>query len=181
MGGSDKLLAYGARYGDAGDAMKDFAEIKTMHLNDEVGDYDAAILTKEPSGTLMLTNGDSTGRFKSGFGGAVVGAVLGVVFPPTVLGMAALGAGAGAIAGRAKQHISRGDIKSLGDLLEPGESGIILVTDSVSDWAAGKLFAHAVSKKAIEVEGDSEAIVAAIRAAATSQGVDAAVEAAKAE
>ena len=166
----DALLVYGAAYDDVGEAMKDFADIKAMWGDKEIGDYDGAILTKEPSGMLILTNADSSGRFKSTFKGLFVGAVLGVVFPPSVLGMAALGAGAGAITGKAKRHLDRTDFKSLGDLLEPGESGILLVTTRVSDWAAPKVLSRAKRHKSIEVEGDAEAIIAAVRAEAEGSG-----------
>jgi len=171
MGKSGKLIVFGAAYDDVGDAMKDFAEMKDMHGEHEIGDYDAGIVTREPSGMLILSNGDSTGHYKGATAGAVVGAVLGVVFPPSMLGLSALGAAAGAAIGGVKKHIGRGDIKSLGDLLQPGESGILLVTTSVSDKAGAALMPRAKRKKAIEVEGDAEAIVAAVRAAAAPHAI----------
>jgi len=165
MAKTDKLKVFGAAYGDVGDAMKDFAEMQSMHVEGEIGSYDAAIVTREPSGQLILSNGDSSGHFKGASAGAIVGAVLGAVFPPSMIGLAALGAGAGAIAGGSKKFIGRGDIKSLGDLLKPGESGILLVSDRVSDDAAASLMPRASRKNSIEVEGDAEAIKAAVRAA----------------
>lgn len=166
MAKTDKLKVFGAAYGDVGDAMKDFAEMQSMHVEGGVGDYDAAIVTKEPSGQLILSNGDSSGHFRGASAGVVVGAVLGAVFPPSMIVAAALGAGAGAIAGGSKKFIGRGDIKSLGDLLKPGESGILLVSERVSDDAAAALMPRALRKKSVDVEGDAEAIKAAVRAAA---------------
>ena len=163
---SDKLIVFGAAYSDVADAMADFSKVEDWRTEGEIGDYDGAIVTKEPSGMLVLSNGHSAGRFKGVSAGAVVGGMLGVVFPPSIIGMAALGAGAGAIAGRTKKHIGRGDIKSLGELLNPGESGILIVTDHVSDKAATELLPKAIRKKSIEVEGDAEAIKAAVLEAA---------------
>ena len=164
---SDKMLrVVGAAYDDVGEAMKDFADMQEMHAGGEIGAYDAAIVTKEESGMLVLSNGDSTGHFSGAKAGFVVGAVLGAVFPPSILAMGALGAGAGAIAGSATKFIGRGDLKSLGELLQPGESGILLVSDSVSEGAEWALMRRAKRKNAIDVEGDAEAIKAAVRAAA---------------
>ncbi len=160
------LKVFGAAYEDVGDAMKDFADMQSMHVEGQIGDYDAAIVTKEPSGQLIVSNGDSSGHFKGATAGAVVGAVLGAVFPPSMIALAALGAGAGAIAGGSKKFIGRGDMKSLGDLLQPGRSGIILVSERISDEAAANLMPRALRKKSTEVEGDAEDVVAAIRTAA---------------
>jgi uncharacterized membrane protein len=166
MDSPDKVLVFGAAYGDVGEAMADYAEMKDLHRDGELGDYDAAIVTKEPSGMLIVSNSDAAGRFKSGSKGAVVGAVLGLVFPPSAIGMAALGAAAGGAMGQVKRHLKRSDMKELGELLQPGESGIILVTESVTDHAAKALFNRAIRAKALEVEADTEAIKAAVKNAA---------------
>ena len=166
MGDSDKLLVFGAAYADSGDAMADYYEIRELYGNGEIGVYDAAVMTREASGEVVVANADSAGRGKVAGKGAVVGAVLGVVFPPSVLGLAALGAATGAAAGRVSRHLKRADLKDIGELLQPGESGVILVTESVSDWAAKKLLSRSMRQKRGEVEGDAEAIAAAIKQAA---------------
>lgn len=166
MGDSDKVIVFGAAYDDVGEAMKDYAEMQEMYGDGKIGDYDSAIVTKEPGGKLVLSNGDSSGHFKGGVKGAVAGAILGIIFPPSALGLAALGAASGAAAGRVKKHLKRSDIKSLGDLLSPSESGILMVTDRVSDEAGAALMTRAKRKKAIRVEADAEKIIAAVRAAA---------------
>ena len=166
MGKTDTLIVVGAAYSDVADAMADFSEVEDWHVEGEIADYDGAIVTKEPSGMLQLSNAHSAGRFKGVGAGAVVGGILGVVFPPSMIGMAALGAGAGALAGHTKKHIGKGDIKSLGELLNPGETGILIVTEHISDKAAVKLLPRAIRRNAIEVEGDAEAIKTAVREAA---------------
>lgn len=165
MAESGKLTVVGAAYADVGEAIKDYTDMQLLY-GEGMGDYDAATVTKEMSGMLIVSNADASGRFKASAKGAVVGAVLGMAFAPAVLGMAALGAATGAATGRVKRHLKRRDMKELGELLNPGESGIILVTESITDKAAAKLFPHAMRKKSIEVEGDTEAIKAAIHEAA---------------
>jgi len=165
MASSGKLTVVGAAYADVGEAMKDYAEMQALY-EEGMGDYEAATVTKEMSGMLIVSNADASGRFRSSAKGAVVGAVLGMVFPPSVVGMAALGAAAGAAVGPVSRHLKRRDMKELGELLNPGESGIILVAESITDKAAAKLFPSSLRKKSIEVEGDAEAIKAAVREAA---------------
>jgi uncharacterized membrane protein len=165
MASSGKLQVFGAAYADIGEAMTDYTEMQALY-EEGMGDYDAATVTKEMSGMLIVSNADASGRFKASAKGAVVGAVLGMAFAPAVLGMAALGAATGAAIGRVNKHLKRRDMKELGELLNPGESGIILVTESITDDTAAKLFPRALRKKSIEVEGDAEAIKVAVREAA---------------
>jgi len=167
MADSVKLKVFGAAYEDVGVAMQDYADMQLLY-QDGMGDYDAAIVTKEPNGALVVSNADAGGRLKTSAKGAVVGAVLGMAFAPAVLGMAALGAATGAAVNQVNRHLKRRDMKELGELLNPGETGIIIVTESITDEAAARLLPHASRKKSIEVEGDAEAIKAAVRDASGS-------------
>jgi uncharacterized membrane protein len=166
MGETGPLKVFGAAYDDAFEAVKDFEEIQTMHADREIGAYDGAIVTKEQSGALMVTNSDSSGWGTGAAKGAAAGAVLGAIFPPSILVMAAVGAVAGAAVGGAKAPLGRADMKDLGDVLEPGETGILVVTDKASDWAATNMMKRAKRKKSGEVEGDAQDIKDAIRRAA---------------
>jgi uncharacterized membrane protein len=82
--------------------------------------------------------------------GIVGGAVLGLIFPPTILGSAALLGGAGAAAGKIGQLHHRSELKDeLEGVVQPGHSGIVAL---VSDPAAVEL------RRALEA---AETIVAA--------------------
>jgi len=63
--------------------------------------------------------------------GVVGGVVLGVIFPPSILGSAVVLGAAGAATGKARQVRNRKDIaEELQDVIEPGHSGILaLVSD----------------------------------------------------
>jgi len=161
MTDAGKLIAYGAAYAEVGEAMKDYQEMQPLYLEGQMGEYDAAIITKEPSGMIIVSDADASGRFKAAGKAAVVGAVLGIVFPPSVLAMAAVGGAVGAAT--VSKHLKRSDMKELGELLNPGESGIMLITERLDDGAGAKLFGRAIRKKAIAVEGDAEAIKAAVK------------------
>jgi len=65
MGDSDKLLVFGAAYADSGEALADYYEIRELYGNGEIGVYDAAVMTREPSGEVIVANADSAGRGRS--------------------------------------------------------------------------------------------------------------------
>ncbi len=164
MSESGKLVVYGAAYAEVGEAMKDYREMQPLHVEGQMGEFDAAIITKEPSGMIIVSESDSSKRFKSAGKAAVVGAVLGIVFPPSALAMAAVGGAVGAAT--VSKYLKRGDMKELGELLNPGESGIMLVTEWLDENAGAKLFGRAIRKKAIAMEGDAEAIKSAVKSMA---------------
>jgi uncharacterized membrane protein len=59
--------------------------------------------------------------------GAGVGALVGILFPPSILGAAIVGAGAGGLTGHLSRGISRGDLKELGEGLEEGSAAVIVL------------------------------------------------------
>ncbi len=103
---------------------------------------------------------------KSGLKWGVVGGVaLGVIFPPSILGSAAVAGSAGALVGKLRQRHHHGELeKQLEDAIQPGHSGLLAL---VSDPNALKIrkaleLADAIVESTIaKVEADD------IKAAAT--------------
>ena len=50
-----------------------------------------------------------------------------MIFPPAILGAAAVGAAAGAVGGHLRRGLSRSDADELGDLLAQGEAALVVV------------------------------------------------------
>jgi uncharacterized membrane protein len=74
------------------------------------------------------TTGDS-GKKGAGIG-ALVGGVLGLIFPPSILASAGLGAVVGGMTGVMRSSdIDQTDVKAMADQLEPGQSMLIAVVD----------------------------------------------------
>lgn len=57
----------------------------------------------------------------------MTGAVVGLIFPPSIIGMAAAGAGVGALAGNFMRGMKRDDIKAMGEMLDEGQAGLVVV------------------------------------------------------
>jgi uncharacterized membrane protein len=162
MADKGMLTVFAAGYDEIGDAMKDFSDMKSLHTEGQLGGYDAALVKKEPSGQVVISNVDSTGRFHAGATGAVIGGVLGAIFPPTIVGMAAVGTAAGAAGSNMRDHLKRSDFKELGALLQDGCSGILLVTDEVTERGIDELLGRSTRKVHTRTEVDAEAIKKAV-------------------
>jgi len=74
------------------------------------------------------TTGDS-GRKGAGIG-AVVGGVMGLIFPPSLLATTALGAAVGGMTGVLRgSAFDEADVKAMADDLEPGQSMVIAIVE----------------------------------------------------
>jgi uncharacterized membrane protein len=66
--------------------------------------------------------------------GALVGGVIGLIFPPSLLASAALGAGIGAITAKLRgEQLSGDDIKAMAESMSPGTSLLVAVMEP--QWA----------------------------------------------
>ena len=81
------------------------------------------------------------------------------LFPPVGIGLATAGAGGaaiGAVAGHASGGMSRGDLKELGETLDAGQAGLIVVyeTNLADQVAANIKAANRVISKATDMAAD---------------------------
>ena len=130
MADQDKtMFLYVAAYTDESAANEDFELLKELNKEGWVGTYDAGVVVKDSEGKLSIKrHTDSTGKGLRR--GLAVGAVLGIVFPPSILATGLVGAGAGAVIGHKLNDLSKDDLKDIGDLLENNESAIVVLGES---------------------------------------------------
>jgi uncharacterized membrane protein len=153
----DTFIAYVGVYDNARDADADYDLVKDLHTKAGLIDsYDAAVIERRASGKVKITKKHETPTRVGGVLGGGVGLATGLVvalFPFAAIGgglialTTAGGAVLGAVAGHAAAGMSRHDLKELGEHLDAGQAGLVVV--GVSDM--GSKIEHAM-KKAKKVE-----------------------------
>jgi uncharacterized membrane protein len=153
MTGSGGTFVLVATYPDEATAQQDYQVVKDAHAAGLVGSYDAAVVTKDASGKVH-ENKDETATRHGAWWGVAAGAALGVIFPPSVLGAAAVGGAVGGISGHLAKGMSRSEAKQLGDFIDPGQAGLIVVGESKVEDAIKNAVTRAEKQTAKELDVD---------------------------
>ena len=140
----DTLMAYVGVYDNVADAEADYQVVKDRHVQAGLSDaYDAAVIERREDGKTKIVKKHETPTRVGGVMGGGVGLATGLVvalFPfaaiggGLLVGTTAAGAVLGAVAGHAAAGMSRHDLKELGEHLDTGEAGLVVV--AVSDMGA---------------------------------------------
>lgn len=145
------VFIYAAIYSDRSAAVADYELLVDLHAAALVGTYDAAVISKDDEGKVHVEKHEKA-RQHGGWGGAGVGAVVGLIFPPTVIAGAVVGGLAGAIGGHLKNAFSKGEAKELGEALEEGQAAIVVVGQSRVEEQLNKVLERAA--RTVEKELD---------------------------
>jgi len=159
---ADGIVVFVGAYANLEDAEADFEGIKMLKAEKFLGDYEAALFTKEEGGKVKIVNTDATERGWGAKVGLVTGAVIGLIFPPSILGMGALGAGVGAVLGNFMKGMKRSDIEEVGNMLDEGQAGIILVGEVTIEEGMDRLMKRAAKVAKKEVDAQAKEIKDAI-------------------
>jgi uncharacterized membrane protein len=127
MARPDGVIIYEGIYGSLEDAKMDFEAIKALKHEKLIGEYESALFEKDAEGKVRILETHASARGWGAKAGLVTGAVLGVVLPPSILVMGALGAATGALVGDMTRLFQSVELKDLGDLLEQGSAGVVIV------------------------------------------------------
>jgi uncharacterized membrane protein len=166
----DTFIVFVGVYDNVGDADADYELVKDLHTKANLIDaYDAAVIERRADGKVKITKKHETPTRVGGVLGAGIGLATGLVvvlFPFAAIGggllAATTGGGAvlGALAGHAAAGMSRHDLKELGENLDAGQAGLIVV--GVSDMGAKieKSMKKAKKVETKELKADNAAIEA---------------------
>lgn len=163
---TDDTFVYLATYPDVTAARADYQEVRQLHASGLVGAYDAALVTKDPSGRVH-TNKDETATRHGAWWGVAAGAAVGLLFPPSVLGAAAAGGAIGAVSGHLARGMSRSRAKELGDFIDPGQAGLLVVGESRVEQAIRQAVTRAEKQMAEQIGVDPKEIDKTLRQAVT--------------
>lgn len=166
---SHNLFLYAGTYADESAARNDLAVVKDLHTLGGIGSYDSAVITKEPDGKVAVSKDEMATRH-GGWGGLAVGALVGILFPPSIAASAAVGAAVGGVGGHLWRGLSRSDLKDIGEMLDEGESALVVVgQDKIRD-ALDKAELHAQKELKRELDMDADEFDAEVRSALGTSG-----------
>ena len=119
------------------------------------GTYDVALVRKDDDGKVHVTKHEKPTQHGA-WTGAAVGALVGIVFPPAILGSALVGAAAGGGIGHAMGGMSRSDAKELGDYLDTGQAALVVIGESRLQEQLDKALTHAEKTQEKEINADGK-------------------------
>ena len=161
----DTLMVYVGVYSSVDDAEADYRLVHDLHTDAGLIDaYDAAVIERRDGGKTKITKKHETPTRVGGVLGGGVGLATGLVvalFPFAAIGGGLLagttagGAILGAVAGHAAAGMSRHDLKELGEYLDEGTAGLVVV--AVSDMGAKleRAMARAEKVQAKQMQADT--------------------------
>jgi len=151
MSKSDGTFILVATYPDERAAREDYQVVKEAHARGLVGSYDAALITKDMKGKVH-ENKDETSTRHGAWWGVAAGAAVGVLFPPSIIGAAAMGGVIGGVSGHLAKGMSRTQAKELGDFIDPGQAGLLVVGETKVEQAIAKAVTRAEKQTAKELD-----------------------------
>jgi uncharacterized membrane protein len=119
-----------ATYKDLATAERDWAAVEKASKDGQVDLADAALVEREADGAVKTIKRQEY----YGWGkGAITGALVGLIFPPSIIVSSVVGAAGGSLITRLSRSLSRTDIKDLGEVMDAGDIDMVVVTheDSV--------------------------------------------------
>jgi uncharacterized membrane protein len=164
MAKADGTFIYVATYPDKTAALDDYQTVRDLHAGGLVGAYDAAVITKDAAGKVH-ENKDETATRHGAWWGVAAGAAVGVLFPPAILGAAAAGGVIGGVSGHLAKGMSRSRAKDLGDYIDPGQAGLVVVGETKVKAAVQKAVHKAEKQAAEELDVDPKDIDQALQRA----------------
>ena len=137
----DTFVVLANQYNTESDALADYDAVGKLYNDLGIIDtYDAAVLTRGSDGRVQIVKRVEEPTSHGAAAGLLIGLAVGaavVLFPaagiPLAAGMAGgavVGTTAGAVAGHVARGMKRSDLKELGELLDNGKSGLVVVAAS---------------------------------------------------
>jgi len=166
MAKPDAVFIYIGTYPSEAAARDDYDVVKDLHAAGAIGTYDAAVVTKDAAGQVHV-NKDEMATRHGAWGGAAAGALVGILFPPSIIGTALVGAAVGGVGGHLWRGMSRSDVKEFGEVIDEGQAALVIVGESKMQQALDKAALKAEKHVAKELNVSAKDVDKAVQEAAT--------------
>jgi uncharacterized membrane protein len=129
MSSPHSIFTYVGIYPSKAAARDDLRVVRDLYGDHLLASYDSAVVTKDDHGRVHVNKDEMAARHGA-WGGAVVGALIGILFPPALLGFAVAGAGIGELTGHLWRGISRSEVKDFGELIDESQAALVVIAAS---------------------------------------------------
>ena len=150
-----------AVYDEMSAAEADWEVIEEKSTDGVLDLADAALVTRDGDDIVPVKRQAHEGWGK----GAVAGAVVGLLFPPSLIGGALVGAGAGGVLARLNRSLDRSDINDLGEVMDAGSIALVVVTSQDTADEVPKLLRRA-KQQVSKQSSTAEEVMAAMKSPA---------------
>jgi uncharacterized membrane protein len=164
-----------ADFPDTGSAWEAYEALKEVEDGLHVEIEGVLVVRREDDGEVTIQKATDHSTKRGLKWGLVGGAVVGLIFPPSILGSAAVLGGIGAAAGKARQLKTRSDLgQRLEQALPPGHSGLVamVANPAVLELRKALAKADAIVESAVDdvVAKEIKAVAKEAEAAERSEG-----------
>jgi uncharacterized membrane protein len=163
----DTYAVIANQYASEADAIADYEAVRALAADLGIIDtYDAAVLTRKPDGKVAIVKRVEMPTRQGAAAGLITGLAIGAIaalFPAVALGAGllgggAIGAGLGAVAGHVVGGMSRSDLKNLGELLDAGASGLVVVAATDVQSKVEAAITRATKRASAPLQADAAAL-----------------------
>ena len=165
----DTFVLIADQYDSEADALADYEAVRKLYTELNIIDtYDAAVITHTENGKVkIIKRVEEPTRHGAAKGlaiGFAVGAaialfpVIGVGLGAGLLGGGAIGAGAGAVVGHVSGGMRRSDLKELGEMLDKGKTGLLVVAATDLEAKVNAVIKRAKKRAKAELQADTDMI-----------------------
>ncbi|HTY96751.1 MAG TPA: DUF1269 domain-containing protein [Solirubrobacteraceae bacterium] len=154
---------------EAGATLKDF---RAMHREGDIDLIDAAVIVHTAEGKVHFHETADPGAKRWAARGAIAGGLIGLIFPPSILAGAAVGAAGGGIWGKVRDKgFSDEDLRAIGESIPPGSSAIIAVAEDrvLETLQRGIEGYRKIERRALDADASAQ-IVAAVEEESGAEG-----------
>ena len=155
MGNQEQEYVFIGSYNSVDDAQMDYEAVKQLYHDGVIYTYDAAVISKDFEGNVHVSKHEKATQ-KGAWTGIAVGAVVGILFPPAIIPMAAAGGVTGGVIGHVWKGMSRGDMKDLGEYLDAGTAALVVVGKSSLEDKIAKATAKSQKKTEKQLNVDAK-------------------------
>lgn len=165
----DTYVVLANQYNDESDALADYDAVHKLYTDLGIIDtYDAAVLTRKPNGKVDIVKRTEEPTRHGAVRGLVVRLAVGAavaLFPALglslaagMLGGGAIGAATGAVVGHVHGGMRRSDLKDIGELLDNGKSGLLVVAATDVEAKVDAAITSAKKRAKAQLQADTDAL-----------------------